>query len=480
VARVIIAPDGRARALEAAKSFPLEGAGIDRSFGPTGGSIPLLSRDFPSASYELIYRRQPWIYITVNKISSAVARLPLKSFRYLDLDERDRERVKDHPLPRLLRTPYPRGSAFELKRAFLGSVLVHGHGLLAKYREGRDAEPSELWVVPWRHIRVVAGTSGAPAAYIFRGQGGDIELDPDDLIHVSTLDGVSPLEPLRLTLALEDAAVRWQAGYFANGARPSGVFSTKGTLEKNSIRRLRAELDALYGGVDNAGRFAIFDQGLEWNAITASAVDTALIDSRKLNREEAAAVYDIPQPMIGILDKATYSNVSEQHKMLYQDTLGPWLALLEQAFMAQLVDPEPAFGGLFLEFDLNEVLRSDLQARADAYTKLVAAGVYKPDELRRLENLPPEGGNAERLYIAVNLQPVNPEPGDEEPAPPDPGGAPPADEAAPAARSTVGIPPIAAEPAGGPYPPMPEAAPVFVPTNGNGAKRYAAENMEGE
>ena len=40
----------------------------------------------------------------------------------------------------------------------------------------------------------------------------------------------------------------------------------------------------------------------------------------KLRREECAAAYHIPQPMVGILDHATFSNIREQHKKLYQDS----------------------------------------------------------------------------------------------------------------------------------------------------------------
>src|SRR5690554_6984432 len=49
-----------------------------------------------------------------------------------------------------------------------------------------------------------------------------------------------------------------------------------------------------------------------------------LIEARKLTREEVAAAYYIPPPLVGILDHATFSNIREQHKQLYQDTLGPW------------------------------------------------------------------------------------------------------------------------------------------------------------
>jgi phage portal protein BeeE len=38
--------------------------------------------------------------------------------------------------------------------------------------------------------------------------------------------GLAPLEPLRMTLAIEDAAQRLGVASFQNGARPSGVIRT--------------------------------------------------------------------------------------------------------------------------------------------------------------------------------------------------------------------------------------------------------------
>ena len=51
------------------------------------------------------------------------------------------------------------------------------------------------------------------------------------------------------------------------------------------------------------------------------------LQTRKLTREEVAAAYWIPPPMVGILDYANFSNVTEFHKMLYADALGPWFTL---------------------------------------------------------------------------------------------------------------------------------------------------------
>ena len=70
-----------------------------------------------------------------------------------------------------------------------------------------------------------------------------------------------------------------------------------------------------------------------------------MVETRRLTREECAAAYDVPPPVVGILDRATFSNITEQHIMLYQDTFGPWLTMIEETPQTQLIDPEPLLAG---------------------------------------------------------------------------------------------------------------------------------------
>lgn len=396
--------------LHQAKASPIARAGRPVPSGPSPGRVPLLSREVAAATYEGMYRSQVWIYVVANRLARGVARLPLKVFRFLDSQGEARERVRGSALGKLLGSPWPRASAFDLKRAAVESLGVHGSALLAKAREDRAGPPTELWVVPWRHVEVVCSPAGGVDLYIFHGQERRIPLDPADVIHLRTTAGavgVSPIEALRRTLALEDAAQRWSAGHFEKGAAPSGAFSTDKALTKDSIPRLREELDRIYGGVDNAGRFAVLDQGLHFQAIMQSAVDTALIEQRRLSREEVAAAYDIPPPMIGILDHSSFANVTELRRSQYVDTLGPWLTMIEEDLLAQLVRDEPAFAGEFVEFDLNEVLRGDPEQRSAAYQRYIQSGIYTPNEIRRLENLPPiDHPDADRILLPLNMIPV--------------------------------------------------------------------------
>jgi hypothetical protein len=217
--------------------------------------------------------------------------------------------------------------------------------------------------------------------------------------------GLSPLMAFGVTFQTEDAIQRSQAASFGNGIRASGAFVIPDTARTTKEQRdeLRDHLANTQAGVDNAGRPLLLFNGAKWESTQQTAVEVELIEQRKLNREEIAAAYDMPPPMVGILDKATHSNITEQHKILYTDVLGPWLTLIEETIEAQLIRPEPSWADLKVEFDLAEVLRGDLLAEMQAIKEGIGTGILTPNEGRAIRNLAPSPAQgANELYLPTN------------------------------------------------------------------------------
>lgn len=398
----VIVSDGR---LAPVKSFPLSFAGQPQSRGPSAGSIPLLDTDGLTTTYERMVRQQPWVYAVVAKFCWNGARLPFNAYVYGE-DGESRKRDRTSEIDRLLRRPRPRASGFAMKSAILWDMHVHGKALVLKFRPGPGQPPSELWNVPWPNVQTIEDTSGV-IAYNVVINGRSFPVAVSDTILFEMPGGVSPLEVLRRTLALEEAAITWQGQSFLNGVTPRGSFTTTAKLTSESMPRLRAELEALYAGPENAGRFGLFDQGLQWAQMGATASDAQLIEQRKLSREEVCAAYDMPPPLVGILDRATFSNISELHKALYVDALGPRLTMIEETAQAQLVEDEPAWDGYFVEFNTGALLRPDPEARARANLMEQQSGTSSMNERRKRENLPKINDPlADAIMMPLNMRPV--------------------------------------------------------------------------
>jgi phage portal protein BeeE len=179
-----------------------------------------------------------------------------------------------------------------------------------------------------------------------------------------------------------------------------------GNLSQQAAERLKASWDSRHSGVDNWGKTAILEEGLTPHFFPLNAEEMQYIESRRINREEACGIYDVPPPAVHILDRATFSNITEQFRSMYRDTQAPRLGLYESVVDTQLRPDFDPQGNLYAEFLLDEVLRGAFEDRAAANQAAINSGQRTPNEVRRLDNLPPlEGGD--RLYINAASIPLS-------------------------------------------------------------------------
>lgn len=367
----------------ARSSVPFELYGSD--------NVTLLG-DGRTISFARLYRTQPWVAAAVNKLSRQIARLPLKVY---EIDSQgDRRRVRDHPLARLVKTPFPRASALDLKYASAFPLLLNGNGLLRKVRASAGGPVIELRPVDIRYSIPRAAFQGGPIEYWETKVDGErVFLAAEDTIHFAwgapdSPLGVSPLQQLGVTVGLEEAAQRYGQSSLRKGGRP-GALLVNPEAKNIDPEEKRQVLSALNSDTDETGwGIGMLTGGWELRSWSHSAKEAELIEQRKIGREEVAAVYDVPPPLLGILDHATYSNIEELHSQFYKTILGTWLSLLSETFQAQLIKGESAFEGVFLEFDPSELLKGDPKERAEAYKNFIQAGVYTINEVRQIENLP--------------------------------------------------------------------------------------------
>jgi HK97 family phage portal protein len=381
-----------------------------------GGAIELLG-DGRTISYADLYRTHLWIAVVINKLSRQIARLPLKTYKRTG--NGDPERLRKGRLPSLLAHPFPRGGPTHLKQAIAMPALVNGNSTLRLVRDAPGMPPTRLDPLGWGSMKII-GEPTAPVELWETSQPGQPRIiDPADVLHFAWrgIDGpvgISPLRQLAVTIAIEDAAQRYQKSMLGNSARPETSIELSDAFlgwepeeRREHMDMAREDITFLYGGPDNAGRPWLLPAGMKLNALSHTAVEAELVSQRKLNREEVAACYDVPPPLVALLEKSTFNNITELHRMLYVTVLGPWLDLIEETIQVQLIDPEPAFrGDLYVEFDLSEVLKGDTLQRAQAIALQIGYGVLTIDEARAFENRPrfnlPE--TTRPLYPANNLK----------------------------------------------------------------------------
>jgi hypothetical protein len=101
-------------------------------------------------------------------------------------------------------------------------------------------------------------------------------------------------------------------------------------------------------------------------------------------------VYDVPMQLVGDMSRGGLASVVEIHKMLYVTILRPWLAFIEDKLTSQLIETEPEWAaeGLFLRFDLGEVLRGNADEEIKSAAQGFLNGLFTLNEARERLNLP--------------------------------------------------------------------------------------------
>lgn len=374
-----------------------------------GGSINLSGLQ---ASYATIYKSQLWTYVLINKRSKAVARLAFK----VNKSQPDGSYVEavDSQFAQLMARPNAMMDAVRLWTWTMSMRDIYGEAIWFKVRDPRG-RVREVWPMHPTNTITVRGDDGR-WKYIFTTGARNVPLFPPvdeaDVVHfrrfnVENLErGMSPMEPLRQTLLNEDATRRASTAMWANGARPSMALTAPGKLSDPAYNRLQATWDAKHAGVDAWAKTAILEEGLTPHPISLSAEELQYIASRQLNREEVCAAYDMPPSAVHILDHATYSNITEQARSVYRDSIGPECDDLSATLKHQLApDFAAADGDVLGAFDLSDVLEGNFEDQVKAFAQAIQTGQMTPQEARRRLKLPDKEG-ADQLLVNAALLPL--------------------------------------------------------------------------
>lgn len=308
--------------------------------------------------------------------------------------------AKDHALyPVLHDSPNEALTSFVFREVFIGHCLLWGNGYALILGEGDSrrllllmpnmvtarAEPSGLFY----DVKMGDETTRYPASQI---------------IHVPafSLDGIKGLSSVlvgaRNTIGEAIATQEHSSRFFSNGARPGGILSTEFELKDNAVARLRSQWDKLQGGLANAYRTAVLEQGMKYQPLAMQSDHAQLLETRRLLTELIAGAMRIPPMFVGDYSRMTYASAEQNDLHLAKHTLAPWLKRIEQEFNRKLF----AGTAFFCEFNLDGILRGDFKTRIEGLAKGVQSALYTPNEARAFLNLPPKPGGDE-LFIQQNM-----------------------------------------------------------------------------
>lgn len=207
--------------------------------------------------------------------------------------------------------------------------------------------------------------------------------------------GMSPVQKAAAAIGLGLAAERYGLRYFRDSANPSGILSTDGEITPQQQKQAAKAWITSHQGRRLP---AVLGNGLKWQSVTLTPNESQFLETRGFQRSEIAMWFRIPPHMIGDTEKSTSwgTGIEQQTLGFVKYTLMPWLICIEQAISVLL--PR----GQFAKFNIDDLLRGDVESRWKSYNLGRNAGVYSVNEIRDREDLPPIGPEGD-----IRLQPSN-------------------------------------------------------------------------
>jgi HK97 family phage portal protein len=189
-------------------------------------------------------------------------------------------------------------------------------------------------------------------------------------------------ESFGTAMAIEQHA----ASTFRNGATLSGVLQHPENIGDDAAQRLRTSFEDMHKGSGNAGKVAVLEEGLKWQAVSVAPQDAELLASRKFGVENIARIYRVPTPVLGVSERSNMSSVVELNRMFATHCIRPWATKFERAIERSLLSDEGR-RSIQCEFDMDELTRGDMLARWQSYRIMREIGGANANEIRAFEKL---------------------------------------------------------------------------------------------
>ena len=390
------------------------------------------------------YRKNATIYSLVNIITNAATTIPFQVYEKVKENEVKRYKaltsgsidansiykanlirknamveLEETELHKLLERP----NAAQSYSSWISELIAFGKLTGNRYIYGIAPETGmnqgkykELYVMPSQIMEIVSGGIMQPVQKYRIEYQGAYDIPAEDVCHIkdfnpyydgtgSHLYGQSPLRAGLRSLTTNNEAVQTGVKYLQNQTARGILTSDEGDLNEVQAQQLKDKFRKNFQGSDNAGDVIITPKKLSWVNFGLNASDVSLIQQYNASIKDLCNIYAVPVQLLNNTESATYNNMKEAKKALYQNCVIPELNKIRDELNRWLV---PKFGEkLFIDFDYSAIpeLQEENEKVVDQLSK---AWWVTPNEKRSVMNYGVDEENValDNYYIPANLLPI--------------------------------------------------------------------------
>lgn len=372
---------------------------------------------------EISYRgknalKEATVYACIRILADAVGKLPIKTYQ----DKEGKQSAAGHYLTSLLKLrPNPWMSSRDFFKCLEVQRNTHGNSYawLDVGTKGRDAgKVTGLYPLDSKQVEIWIDDVGVGLLpgrgklwYVYTDKKGTkYHIHPDEMLHFKglTFDGIlglTPLEQLKSTIENAGAASRFLNNSFKSGMQTKGIIHYVGDLNPEAQKTFREKFEQMSSGLKNANRVSLLPIGYQFQPLSLKMTDAQFLENTQLTIKQIAAAFGVKNHQLNDLDRATHTNISEQQREFYIDTLMDILTGYEQELTYKLFTQKELDDGYYVKFNVNAILRADPKTRYEGYRIAIQSGFLTANEVRALEELEAKEGG-DRLLINGNMMPI--------------------------------------------------------------------------
>lgn len=339
------------------------------------------------------------VYDAVNQISSDVAKIP---FGVYQKEGETRLRMASHPVDFLIsKEPNFYMTSFVERKMVIISLLLRGNSLQI-IKSSNAGLPTEFEFVNWDDV-IDIRKKGDDLLYYIKGY--DKPFLSSEVIHLKmfTHNGIIGISPITYAAQQLNIAVEIQnfsaTNFESKGVR-NGVIETDKQVPNGKAAIVQAWRNAM--AEKSSDRIAVLDDGFKFKPINITPQEAQIVEMSRFSIEDVARWFNMPLHKIKSMGNSTNNNIEQQTLDYAVGTIHPYITNLEQEYSKKLFTTTEKTTGYYIKGNLNVLLRADIAAKGEFYSKMVQSGIYSRNEVRSLEDMNPGSD-----FLSEHLTPVN-------------------------------------------------------------------------
>lgn len=342
------------------------------------------------------------IFSVVTRLANTVSSLPIHLYQNYD--------EVNNGLSNLLNgESNPSMTSFSLINQLETSRNTDGNGYAFIERDNTGT-PIRLWPIEPSTVTVKRNLDDNSIWYEVNSSEWHFMVYNTEMIHVrhiTPLDGVvgiSPIDVLKGPLDFQKAVEDFSLSEM--NKKDAYIIQYDRSV---SDEKRRAMIEDFRRMIKENGGAVVQEKGFTFDRFESRFQPGDLKTTESITRSRIANAFNVPLAFLNENTGTSTGTLSEQLMIQFvKMTLVPIVKQYEAEFNRKLLTQSQRARGMYFKFNVNGLLRGDTAARTNFYQMMIRNGIASPNDLRKLEDLPPvKDDTANQLWITGDLYPID-------------------------------------------------------------------------